>query len=162
MTISIIAAMADNRAIGYKGKLPWRQKDDLQYFKNKTLHHHTIMGRKTYESIPTPLPDRTCIVITRQKNLKLKKAIVVNTLKQALELSKKEKEVFITGGAEIYKLALPFTDKVYLTHIHAKPKGDTFFPEFDKKTWKLVKCDKHKKDDENLYDYDFCVYEKAK
>lgn len=160
MKVIAIAAMAENRVIGNKGRLPWRQKRDLEFFRNTTMGHCTIMGRKTFESIPVKLPGRTCIVISRQKDLKLEGAVVVHSIEEALTYSKGQETVFITGGAEIYKLALPKTDKILLTVVHAKPEGDAFFPELDEKVWQMTACEKHKKDEENQYDYDFCTYER--
>jgi len=160
MTLSLIVAVADNGVIGHQNRLPWKLLADLKHFKDTTSDHHIIMGRKTFESIGRPLPNRTNIVISRNKKLKIKNVIIKNSLNDALKFSKKEKEAFIIGGEDIYKLALPKTDKIYLTKVHTKPKGDSHFPKLNNKKWKKINCIKHKKDDKNEHDYDFCIYEK--
>ena len=150
MLISIIAAMGRNRAIGYKNTLPWRLPTDLQRFKQLTLGHHMIMGRKTFESIGRPLPGRTSIIITRQKDFQAEGCLIAHSLDAAIELAKSrgEQEAFIIGGAEIYAQALSIADRMYLTLVEAEPEADTFFPEFDKTNWRLVN-EKYLEADEN-------------
>ena len=137
MLISIIAAMGRNRAIGYKNTLPWRLPADLQRFKQLTLGHHILMGRKTYESIGRPLPGRTSIIITRQPNFQAEGCLIAHSLDEAITLaqSRGEQEVFIIGGAEIYAQALSIADRMYLTLVDAEPEADAFFPKFEEKAW---------------------------
>jgi len=139
MTISIIAAIAKNNVIGKDNDLIWHIPEDLKRFKKLTSGHSIIMGRKTYESLPfKPLPNRKNIVISRIKDLKLQGAIVVKNPEEAIKICKGENEVFICGGAEIYKLFLPIANKMYLTRIHKSFNGDTFFPEIDYLIWKIM------------------------
>ena len=136
MTVSIIAAIAENNVIGNNNKLIWHISEDLKRFKKLTTGHPVVMGRKTYESLPfKPLPKRKNIVISSQKNVKFDGAVIVNSVNAALEECKNEKEIFICGGAEIYKLFLPLADKLYLTRVHKSFEGDTFFPKIDFSEW---------------------------
>lgn len=129
-SISIIAALQKDRGLGFGGtQLLWRIPEDLKRFKKLTTGHSIIMGRTTYNSIGKPLPDRKNIVLSRDKNLKIEGAHVANTLKEAIELAD-EGEIFVIGGAQIYKLALPFADKLYLTLIDGQKKADAFFPDY--------------------------------
>src|SRR5258707_13115335 len=143
MTISIIAAVAKNKVIGKGNDLPWRLPDDMKFFMQTTNGHHVIMGRKNYESLPDkfkPLPNRINIVVTRQKNFEAAGCTVTNQLEDGIRFAERngEKELFIIGGAEIYKLTLPMTDKLYLTEIDSEIEGDTLFPEWNKKEWKEI------------------------
>src|SRR3990167_260227 len=131
--VTIMAAVAANNALGKDNQLIWHLPADLKRFKKTTLNHVVIMGRKTFESLGKPLPNRTNILITRDKNYKAEGCVVVNSLKEALETAAKEDEnPFILGGAEIYKQALPFTDKLDVTFVHHQFDADVFFPEIDK------------------------------
>ena len=129
--ISLIAALSDNRVIGNAGKIPWRLSDDLRRFKERTLGHAIIMGRKTYESIGRPLPGRTNIVITRDATRDIPGCVVVGSLESALAKAQEieTEEVFICGGGQIYAEALSLADRLYLTIVHANVEGDAFFPE---------------------------------
>ncbi|MEO8473641.1 MAG: dihydrofolate reductase [Chryseolinea sp.] len=163
MIISLIAACSENRVIGKNNDLPWKLPDDMKYFMRTTKGHHAIMGRKNYDSLPEkfkPLPNRTNIVVTRQKAFKAPGCIVCNSLEKALDICRNngEIEAFVIGGAEIYDAALPTANRLYLTEIHAKIDGDTYFPEFDKKDWKENSRESHLKDDNHLYSFDFVVY----
>lgn len=138
MTLSIIVAMSKNRVIGYKNELPWHLPEDLKRFKKITMGHPIVMGRKTFESIGRPLPGRENIVITRNKDYQAEGITVIHDFNSILKYQNTndqrpttEDEVFIIGGAEIFKLALPNTNNVYLTLIHKEFEGDTFFPELD-------------------------------
>jgi len=133
--ISIIAAVAENRAIGIHNRLPWHLPADLKYFRNKTLGHHVIMGRKNYQSIGKPLPQRTNIVITRDPGFDAPGCVVVNSIDAALAAADGDPEVFIIGGAGIYAQSLPFADRLYLTLVHHSFEGDTYFPELE---WALT------------------------
>jgi len=150
--VSIIAAMSENRVIGRDGKLPWYIPEDLQHFKKLTEGGAVIMGRKTYESIGKPLPNRLNIVITREKDKTINGCITVNSIKDAISKANSEKKIFIIGGGEIYKKSLKFASTVYLTKVHQDIEGDTYFPELNDK-WKEVE-----REDKNGYSfirYDF-------
>ena len=159
--VSIIAAASENNAIGMNNKLIWHLSDDLKRFKTLTSGHHIIMGRKTFESFPKPLPNRTHIVITRQPNYKVPNdVIVVNTLEDALDASKNDSQPYIIGGGEIYKEAILIAEKIELTRIHETFEADTFFPEIDPAIWKETNSVFYKKDDKNEYDYSFVTYKR--
>lgn len=163
MIISAIAAMSRNRVIGVENDLPWHLPADMKYFMRTTRGHHVIMGRKTFESMGIPLKNRTNIVITRDLFYTASGILVTHSLNEALEIprSNGEDEVFIIGGAEIYKLSLPILDRIYLTEIELKvEKGDAFFPEFSTKEWQLVREEKHQPDAKNQYTYTFKIFEK--
>ena len=160
MKISLIAGIGVNRELGYGNELIWKISNDLKRFREKTLGHPVIMGRKTYESIGRPLPNRTNIVLTQNSKLKTQNLVVANSLEQALDLAEKSPgsdEVFIMGGAQIYTLALPRADKLYLTKINAgAPMADTFFPEYPEFN-KVIFSEKH--NDDGL-EYEFVDLEK--
>lgn len=167
MTISMIAALTKNRVIGKNNDLPWKLPDDMKFFMETTKGHHVILGRKNYDSIPPkfkPLPNRTNIVVTRQKNFKAPGCTVVDSVEKGLDIARqnKEPEAFIIGGAEIYKLGLPHTDRLYLTEIDASIDGDTYFPAFDQTEWKETSRVHHDKDERHAYSFDFVIYDKIK
>lgn len=128
MLISLIAAMAENRVIGKNNTIPWDLPADRQRFRSLTMGHPVIMGRKTYESIGFPLEGRTNIVITRQKNFQAKGCLIAHDLRSALDLAGNADEVFICGGGDLYRQALPLANRIYLTIIHRDQEGDVFFP----------------------------------
>ncbi len=163
MIISAIVARAENGVIGVENRLPWHLPGDLKWFKQKTLGHHIIMGRKSFESLSKPLPGRTTIILTRDKNYAHSSCFVVNSIDQALLLAyeRGEKEAFILGGGHVYKQTIKLWDRLYLTEVHATPKGDTYFPSFDEKMFKTVFSEHHPADDKNRYSYTFKVYEKS-
>ncbi|HEY0030624.1 MAG TPA: dihydrofolate reductase [Bacteroidia bacterium] len=163
--ISIIVATGNNNVIGKDNALIWHLPADMKFFKEKTTGHCIITGRKNYESIPEkfrPLPNRTNIVITRQKDYVAEGAIVVDSIAKAIDLAKKtgDQEIFIIGGAEIFKQSLHLTDRIYLTEIHHDFEGDVFFPELDRTLWKETFRTKGIIDEKNKYDYDFVMLEK--
>jgi dihydrofolate reductase len=158
--ITIIAAIANNNALGLNNKLIWNLPEDLKRFKRVTTGHHVIMGRKTFESLDKPLPNRTTIIITRNKNYKANNCVIVNSLDEALENAKQDKNPYILGGAEIYKLAMPIANKLDLTIVHHEFKADAFFPEIDTSIWKEKSRENFKADEMNKYDYSFVSYEK--
>lgn len=163
MIVSAIAAVSKNGVIGKNNEVPWYLPADMRYFKNKTLNHHVIMGRKTLDSIVNPLPKRTNIILTRDPFFIASNVIVVHDVEEALEIAEQngEEEVFILGGAEIYKLSLPYTDRLYITEVDVEvADGDTFFPEVDWKEWKLVSQDPHQPDEKNEMAYNFKIYER--
>jgi dihydrofolate reductase len=165
MIISLIAALAKNRTIGKNNDLPWHLPDDMKYFMQTTKGHYVIMGRKNYDSIPEkfkPLPNRTNIVVTRKKDFNAPGCLVVNSLEKGIDLAHmaNETELFIIGGAEIYKLSLPEANRLYLTEINAEIHGDTFFPEVKKSDWNEISRKHHAKDERHLFDFDFVIYDK--
>ena len=167
MNISIIVAASLNNVIGKDNTLIWHLPADMKYFKEKTSGHCIITGRKNYESIPEkyrPLPNRTNIVITRQKDYQAPGAIVVSSLKEAIEKAKEiEKEtIFIIGGGEIFTQSLDIADTIFLTRIHENFEGDVFFPELNLNQWKEVYKSDCESDEKNKYDYSFIILERLK
>ena len=161
MTI-MIAAAAENNALGKDNQIIWHLPNDFKRFKNFTSGHHIIMGRKTFESFPKPLPNRTHIVISRQINYNPEGCIVVNSLQKAIEICPKNETIFIIGGAQIYQQALPYCDQIELTRVHAKFDADAFFPEIDINQWQLIQSVYHPKDEKHLVDFTFETYQKIK
>lgn len=157
--ISIIVATAENGVIGKDNQLLWKLSADLKQFKILTTGHSVIMGRKTFESIGRPLPNRTNIVISRQKDLILPEGVLkVNSLESAIETAKNyagNEEIFIIGGGNVYEQALKITDKIYLTEVKASIEGDAFFPALNIDEWKETARISHQKDEKNEYDFDF-------
>jgi dihydrofolate reductase len=159
--LTIIVAAAENNAIGKGNQLIWHLGDDLKRFKALTSGHHIIMGRKTFESFPKPLPNRTHVVITRQTDYKVPLGvIVVNSLEDAIDASRGDKQPFIIGGGEIYKQALPIADKIELTRVHESFEADAFFPEINPKVWKETHNTFHQKDANHDYKFSFITYER--
>lgn len=154
----LIAATSQNNALGKDNKIIWHLPDDFKRFKELTSGHHIIMGRKTFESFPKPLPNRTHVVITRQKNYNPEGCIVVNSIGEAFKICPENKDVFLIGGAEIYKLGLPFTDKMELTYINETFEADAFFPEVDFSEWKLTNEEFHPKDVKHAHDFSFQTF----
>lgn len=166
MKLALIAAYSQNRVVGFDNKLPWHLPEDLQYFKRCTSGKAIIMGRKTFESIGRPLPNRTNIVITRNAQFQAEGVKVVSNLEDAIEMAKAVNdvngvdEVMVIGGATIYELALPLADRLYLTHVHAHIEGDAYFPEVDFSKWHEMQRADYAASESNPYDYSFVVYEK--
>ncbi|SFE08978.1 dihydrofolate reductase [Nitrosomonas sp. Nm166] len=164
LCLSILVAMARNRVIGQNNKLPWHLPVDLKHFKSLTMDHIIIMGRKTYESIGRPLPGRTSIVITHQKNFKALGATVVHSVEEALQVCKQvsiiNHEHFIIGGEEIFRQTLKICQRMYITEIQRDFEGDTFFPEFDPNDWKETQRDKHYSDQDNNMEYHFIILDR--
>lgn len=156
MKVSIIVAAATNGAIGKENKLLWHLPVDMKFFKEKTMGHHMIMGRKTYESIGKPLPGRTTIIITRDSGYKAEGCLVVNSIEQAIETAKAagDTEAMVTGGAEIYQLALTKADCIYLTRVEGNFEADTFF-NFDPEQWVVKEKKDYKADEKNKYNCSF-------
>jgi dihydrofolate reductase len=158
--LSIIVAMAKNRVIGNNNTLPWHLPADLKHFKALTMGHHIVMGRKTYESIGKPLPGRISVVVTRNAKLKIKGCITANSLEQAIKTCGNDAEIFVIGGAELYRQAIDLADRIYLTEIDADISGDAYFTEFDGKSWRETERESHKPDEKNAYPYHFVVYDR--
>jgi dihydrofolate reductase len=162
MTISIIAAVSDNNVLGYKNNLIWHLPDDLKFFKSKTTGHHIIMGRKTFESLGggKPLPNRTNVIITRNKNYTVDGCNVVSSLDEALDEAKSDTEIFICGGGEIYMQSIELADVMYITHIHETFEGDTFFPQVDFSKWKKEIVSEHLADQKHKHSFTIVKYSK--
>jgi dihydrofolate reductase len=160
MNISIIVAASRNHVIGKDNQLIWRLSADLKRFKALTTGHTIIMGRKTFESIGKPLPNRHSVIITRQEEYKVEGCTVVHSLEEALEAAKKEEKVFIIGGGSIYKEAIDKADSLYLTLVHHNFEGDTFFPEVNAKEWISVAREDCLPDEKNQYPYSFIDYKR--
>ncbi len=159
-TVTLIAAASENNIIGKDNKLIWRLSDDLKHFKELTKGHFVIMGRKTFESMPKALPNRTNVIITRKTDYKAENAIVVNSLEKALKVAENDNQPFVIGGGEIYKLSMEIADRIELTRVHTSIEGDTSFPEIDLEKWKEVKNEKRFKNEKNEYDFSFLRYDK--
>jgi dihydrofolate reductase len=162
MNISIIVAVSNGWVIGNKKSLPWYLPADLKHFKEITMGHYIIMGQNTHESIGKPLPGRFNIILSLDPKYKSKGCVIAHSLKEALNFAKNagEKEVFVIGGASVYKQAISIANIIYLTKIHHNFKGDVFFPEIDFSKWKQISCEKHDYNEKNPYAYEFLVYEK--
>jgi len=156
--ITIIAAVASNNALGKDNQLIWHLPADLKRFKKVTLGHHIIMGRKTFESLGKPLPKRTTIIITRNKDYKQEGCIVVNSLQQAIEAAKADENPYILGGAEIYKQAIKIADKLDLTLVDQSFEADVFFPKIDFTIWREAAREDFKADENNNYNFSFITY----
>ncbi len=158
--ITIIAAAAENNALGKDNDLVWHLPDDFKRFKRLTSGHHIIMGRKTFESFPKLLPDRTHVIITRKDDYKPEGTIVVNSLEEALKVSKLDEQPFIIGGGEIYKMGMDKADRIELTRVHGKFEADTFFPKIDENEWALVNEQFHEKDEKHNHSFTYLTYER--
>ena len=165
MTISLIAAIGKNNELGKNNVLVWNMPSDLKYFREKTSGHPVIMGRKTFEAIGRPMPNRKNIIISRDINYKKEGIEVVHSLNKALDLVQaeniKDGEVFIIGGEEIFRQSMNLADRLYITHIEAEDKkADTFFPEIIPVVWNEISHDEHQPDEKNPFFYTFSIYEK--
>lgn len=161
MTISLLVAVAENGVIGHKGGMPWRLPSDLRRFRRLTLGHHVIMGRKTFASIGRPLPGRKMVVLTRQNDYQAVDARIAASWEDALAIAQDDSEVFVIGGAEIFRLALPCVNRIYRTMVHDRPEGDTFFPSFDETEWRVVSEQRIPAGENNSADTTFQVLERT-
>lgn len=162
MKISLIAAATENNVIGRDNDLPWSLPDDMKFFVQTTKGHHILTGRKNLESFGKLLPNRTNIVLTRDKNYTFEGAVIFHQLEKAIEFAKEngEEELMIIGGGEIYKQSLPYANRIYLTRIHTEIEGDTYFPEINEEEWDLISTTFHDKDERHDYAFTFEVYER--
>lgn len=160
--ITIIAAIAKNNALGKDNDLIWHLPADLKRFKKVTSGHHILMGRNTFESIGRPLPNRTTVIITRNKSYKKEGCLVVNSIEKALEVAKEDSEIYLIGGAQIYKEAMEknVADRLDITVVHHTFDADVFFPEIDSKIWKEISRENFSADEKNKYDFSFVSYQK--
>jgi len=159
MILSLIAAMSTNRVIGLNNRLPWKLSADLQRFKSLTMGHCLLMGRQTFASIGRPLPGRTIVVLTHQKDFASPGVLVAHSLDEALSLATGE-EVFVAGGAQIYQQTLALANRLYLTLIDGEFAGDAHFPPFDELDWQLMSKQQHTPTETVPYSYSFLVYER--
>ena len=157
--VTIIVAYALNRVIGKDGKVPWHLSGDLKRFRQLTMGHHIVMGRKTWESIGRLLPGRKHIIVSRQPDYVLPGAVVARTIEEALAACAGDNEIFVIGGEEIYRLVLPIAERIYATEIKADFAGDTVFPPFDPGTW--VEVSREKGTNSESLPHDFVIYERA-
>ncbi|HXG87588.1 MAG TPA: dihydrofolate reductase [Vicinamibacterales bacterium] len=155
--ISVIVAMARNRVIGANGKIPWHLPNELKMFKRLTMGHHIVMGRKTYESINRLLPGRTTVIVTRQRGYSVPGAIVAHSFDQALHACVGDDEVFVIGGADIFREALPIASTLHLTIVDAEPAGDVVMPEIDLSEWKEVSAEAFSADDSHAFGYRYSL-----
>lgn len=163
MIISLIAAVGKNRAIGLNGDLPWKLRDDFKHFKKTTSGHFLIMGRKTFETLPSPLPNRTTLIVTNQKNYKAPQSChVFHSVEKALDFcqEQKQEEVFVAGGGVIYKECLLLAHRFYLSLVDYEGEADTFFPPYDDVFKKIVTREKHPQDQHNDHEWELIVLEK--
>jgi dihydrofolate reductase len=159
MTVTIVVAIGENNAIGKNNQLLWYLPADLKHFKNITTGHTVIMGRKTYDSVGKPLPNRRNIIITR-KDITIEGCEVVKSIEDALALCADEKEVFIVGGAEIYKQSIHLSDRIYLTIVHQEFDADSFFPEINYDEWQETEREDHQPDEKNKLPYSFITLDR--
>ena len=160
--IILIAAVAENNALGKNNDLLWHLPKDFKRFKEITSGHHIIMGRKTFESFPKALPNRTHVIITRQKNYVSEGCIVVQDLEEAIAVCPKNEDIFVIGGGEIYSQSIHLADQLDITRVHHSFEADVYFPEIDSKIWELTSEVFNPKDEKHLYDYTFQTFVRQK
>ena len=160
MTVSLIAAMADNRVIGRDGALPWRLPRDMRRFKSLTTGHTVVMGRKTFDTLPGPLPNRRNVVLSRDAGFGRPGIEVARDLASALRAADPGTEVFVAGGGDVYRAALPLADRIHLTVVHASVEGDTTFPAFAMEEWRLVEDVRFEPDERHAFGHSFRRYER--
>ncbi len=156
--ITMIAAAAENDILGKDNDLVWHLPDDFKRFKKLTTGHHIIMGRKTFESFPKPLPNRTHIVITRNPDYAPEGVIVVHSMEAALAIAKEDSQPFIIGGGEIYTLGMPYAECIELTRVHGDFDGDTYFPEINSELWQITQQEKHLIDERHSHAFTYITY----
>lgn len=163
MIISLIGAASENNVIGKGNWMPWDLPAELAYFRNVTRGKTVIMGRKTYDSVGRPMPNRHNIIISRNAGLEIPNVDIVGSIEEAIALAKRDNldEIFVIGGEQIYRMAMPFADRIYLTRVHTTiDGGEAFFPEFNESEWKITKSERHEADAENAIPFTMMVYER--
>ncbi len=162
MRLSIIVAVADNGVIGRDNSLPWRLSADLKRFKELTMGHHLLLGRKSFDSVGRPLPGRTMVVISRGKPSLPEGVLLAHSLDEAIAIARAagDGEAFVGGGGEIYRLALPLAERIYLTRVHADFDGDTKFPDYDESEWSLLAREELPSDEANSPDHSFLILDR--
>lgn len=158
----MIAAVAENNALGKNNDLLWHLPNDFKRFKEITSGHHIVMGRKTFESFPKPLPNRTHLIITRQKDFQFEGCIVVSDLEKAIAACPKTEDIYIIGGGEIYTQSISFADQLDITRVHHSFDADVYFPEIDPEIWELTNETFNSKDEKHLFDYTFQTFVRRK
>lgn len=161
--LSHMVAASENNIIGANNDIPWKLSSDFKYFKNKTWGMPVIMGRKSFDAMGKALPGRINIVITGKTDWQPENVFISHSINDAIKKAKESdaKEIFIIGGGQIFKQTINLVDRIYLTRVHAKVEGDTYYPEIDKSVWKLVSAESHPADEKNNYPYTFEVWEKS-
>jgi dihydrofolate reductase len=165
--IVLVVAIGENGVIGRNGKLPWRLKSELQHFKRVTLNHPVIMGRKTFQSLKRPLPDRTNIVLTRNAGEAKPGVVYAASLDEALALASADAKargvdaIMVIGGSDVFARTLPIADRLELTRVHASPEGDVWFPALDHKHWHVTRSERHARGPDDEFDYTICAYERT-
>jgi dihydrofolate reductase len=160
--ISLIVAMARNRVIGADNRIPWHLPNELKLFKSLTMGHHIVMGRRTYESISRLLPGRTTVIVTRQSDYSVPGAIVAHSVREALDACRGDDEIFVIGGADIFREALPLADRIYLTVVDAEPQGDVFMPDMEMDEWEESSAQSFVPDEKHANAYRFGVYDRKR
>lgn len=160
LKISLIVAMDSNRVIGKANDIPWRIPKDWEFVKKTTMGHSIVLGRKNLESIGRALPNRRNIILTRDKSFTFDGCEMAYSIEEVFELCEDDEELFIFGGEQIYTIFLPYVETMYMTKIHHEFEGDTFFPEVQFDEWNEIAMEKGVRDEENPYDYDFCIFER--
>jgi dihydrofolate reductase len=160
--IILIAAVAENNALGKNNTLLWHLPDDFKHFKESTSGHYILMGRKTFESFPKPLPNRTHVIISRQKDYFYEGCIIVPDLQKALSVCPKNENIYVIGGGEIYTQSIKFADQLEITRVHYDFEADVFFPEIDLDQWLLISESYHPKDEKHKYDFTFQTFIRKK
>ena len=158
----MLVAMAKNRVIGVDNGIPWHLPNELRIFKNVTMGHHIVMGRKTYESINRLLPGRTTVIVTRQKDYAVPGALVAHSVEQSLAACRGDDEVFVIGGAELFRETLPIADRLHLTVVDAEPRGDTFMPQFDMSEWRETSSESFAPDEKHAHAFRYTVYDRVR
>ena len=156
--LAIIVAMAANRTIGINNTMPWRIPEDLRHFKALTMGHHMIMGRKTFDSIGKPLPGRSTVVVTRDRNLKIDGCVMAHSLGDAIAACAGDEKIFVVGGAELYQQAIPLVDTLYITEIRQDMEGDAHFPDFNRDAWQEMSREIRHQETPQPLEYHFVIY----
>lgn len=159
--LSIVAALADNGVIGIDNRLPWHLPADLQHFKKLTMGRPIVMGRRTWESLPGLLPGRTHVIVTRNPDYHAKGGCVVHSLEEAIERFADVDELMLVGGGDLYAQALPLASRMYLTRVHVEPRGDAFFPDFDRTQWREIERVEGQCDARNTIPHTFVTLQRS-
>ena len=154
--------MAKNRVIGANNRIPWHLPNELKLFKTLTMGHHIVMGRKTYESIGRLLPGRTTVIVTRQRDYAVPGAVVVHSIEEAMAAAGADAEIFVIGGADLFRETLPLADRLYLTIVDAEPAGDTFMPEIDMSEWRETSSQSFSADEKHAHAYRLAIYDRVR
>jgi dihydrofolate reductase len=160
--ICMIAAASENNGLGKNNDLVWHLPDDFKRFKKITSGHYIIMGRKTFESFPKPLPNRVHVIVTRNKSYTAPGCLVTHSLEEAFQLAEENSTLFVIGGGEIYHLALPYADEIELTRVHTTVEADAFFPELPEKDWKIIQEEFHHSDEKHKHSFTYQTFKHVK